>query len=336
MSTVTSGAFPHYRTGILTSGMRVDSVRDALRTPSVRLHAGDRRLDGRGSAGVPVMWKTASEIPTLPDMASPRRDRVQSVDRALDVLETVAAGGELGVSEVAGRTGLGVSTAHRLLASLADRGYVRQTSSHGRYGLGLKVLELAGGVQARTAALCAAARPHLEHIQHVTSETTNLVILDGGRVVYVDQVAGRHSMRMFTELGSSALAHTTGSGKAMLAYRPAEAIARVYPGAREPFERLTPRTHTTLAELHDEFVRIRRRGYALDDEEHEEGVSCVAAPVFDATATAFAAISISGPTSRIVHADTGELGRLLRRHAAEVSAEVGCEATPDGARGDAG
>jgi DNA-binding IclR family transcriptional regulator len=279
------------------------------------------------------MWKSASESPTLLRMTTQRRDRVQSVDRALDVLEAVAAGGELGVSEVAARTGLVASTAHRLLASLADRGYVRQTATHGRYRLGLAVLELAGGMQAQTAALTAAARPHLERIQSVTRETTNLVILVGDRVVYVDQVAGRHSMRMFTELGSSALAHTTGSGKAMLAYRPAEAIELMYARAREPFERLTPRTHTTLASLRDEFARIRRRGYALDDEEHEEGVSCVAAAVFDSTATAFAAISISAPTSRIVHADSGELGRLLCRHAAEVSAALGYDAAQERADG---
>jgi DNA-binding IclR family transcriptional regulator len=283
-----------------------------------------------------VLRSTAPGFPILKDVATQRRDRVQSVDRALDVLEALAAGDELGVSEVAARTGLVISTAHRLLASLADRGYVRQSTTHGRYRLGLKVLELAGGMQAQTAALCAAARPHLEHIQSATRETTNLVILVGDRVVYVDQVAGRHSMRMFTELGSSALAHSTGSGKAMLAYRPAEAIAELYPSDREPFERLTPRTRTTLASLHQELARIRRRGYALDEEEHEEGVSCVAAPVFDGTATAFAAISLSAPTSRIVHADTRELGRLLCRHAAEVSAGMGYEAAGEPARADTG
>ena len=274
--------------------------------------------------------ETAFRSRRLSHVTTPhKRDRVQSVDRALDVLEAVADAGELGVSEVAARTGLVVSTAHRLLASLADRGYVRQSATHGRYQLGLKVLELASGQQAQTAALCAAARPHLERVQSVTRETTNLVILVGDRVVYVDQVAGRHSMRMFTELGSSALAHTTGSGKAMLAYQPAQTIAQIYPRAREPFERLTPRTHTTLESLEAEFGRIRRRGYARDDEEHEEGVSCVAAPVFDGTGTAFAAISISAPTSRLVHADTAELGRLLHQQAMAVSSALGYQAALD-------
>jgi DNA-binding IclR family transcriptional regulator len=255
-------------------------------------------------------------------MSTERRDRVQSLDRALDVLEALGAAGHLGVSEVAERTGLVVSTAHRLLASLADRGYVRQAASHGRYALGFKVLELAGGIQARTAALCAVARPHLESICQATSETTNLVILDRDRVVYVDQVPGLHNVRMFTQVGSSALAHTTASGKAMLAHRPAEAISKLYPPAREPLERLTPRTQTTVASLQDDFVRIRRRGFAIDNEEHEDGVSCVAAPVIGA-GVAFAAISISAPTTRVVHADTTELGRLLSRHAAELSTALG-------------
>ena len=86
-------------------------------------------------------------------MSQPRRGRVQSVDRALDVLEALGAADHLGVSEIAARTGLVVSTTHRLLAGLADRGYVRQAEAHGHYSLGFKVLELAGGIQARTAAL---------------------------------------------------------------------------------------------------------------------------------------------------------------------------------------
>jgi IclR family acetate operon transcriptional repressor len=260
-----------------------------------------------------------------------RRDGVQSLDRALDVLETLAASGELGVTEVATRTGLVVSTAHRLLAGLANRGYVGQNPATGRYALGFKVLELAGGLEVRTAPLRAAARPHLERVQQATSETTNLVILDGDRVVYVDQVEGSHSVRMFTRLGSSALAHTTGSGKAILTHRPPEVIEKLYPRTREPFEAPTPRTLTTLEALRDDFVRIRRRGYALDTEEHEEGVSCVATPVFDRTGLACGAISISGPTARIAQAGTAALGELLRRHAVDASAALGHRGTPESA-----
>jgi DNA-binding IclR family transcriptional regulator len=278
------------------------------------------------------MRKEASEKRKLVAVDTPRRNRVQSLDRALDVLEALATARELGVSEIAARTGLVVSTAHRLLATLAERGYVGQNPASGRYTLGFKVLELVGGLEARTSALRTAAHPHLERIQQATGETANLVILEADRVVYVDQVEGSHSIRMFTELGSSVLAHSTGSGKAILAFRPADALARLYPRDREPFERLTARTITTLAGLRDDFVLIRRRGYALDNEEHEEGVSCVATPIFDASALACAAISISAPTARIVHAGTGELGRLLADHAAAISAALGYDAAPQRAR----
>ena len=266
-------------------------------------------------------------------MADPRRDRVQSVDRALDLLEALGESGDLGVSELAAQTGLVVSTAHRLLAGLADRGYVRQAASHGSYALGFKVLELAGGIQARTAALCAVARPHLEGIRQVTNETTNLVILDRDAVVYVDQVPGLHNVRMFTQVGSLALAHSTASGKSILASRSPDTVSKLYPPEREPLERLTQHTRTTLASLRGDFARIRKRGYAIDNEEHEDGVSCVAAPVFGG-GVAFAAISISAPTTRIVQADTGELGRLLRRHAEELSAEL--DDAPVGERPAAG
>jgi IclR family acetate operon transcriptional repressor len=274
------------------------------------------------------------ELRGVVPMPAPRRDRVQSLDRALDVLEALAGGEELGVSEVAARTGLVVSTAHRLLAGLADRGYVAQNRANGRYALGFKVLELAGGLEARTSMLRAAARPHLEALQRATGETTNLVILDADRVIYIDQVEGTHSVRMFTELGSSALAHTTGSGKAILAYRETETIEKLYPAAREPFERLTERTLTTSEALRDDFVRIRRRGYALDSEEHEVGVTCVATPVFDAGGAACGALSISGPTARMTQADAVALGRLIRRHATLVSAALGYHEAPGAARAD--
>jgi IclR family transcriptional regulator, acetate operon repressor len=269
-------------------------------------------------------------------MPEPRRGSVQSVDRALDVLEALSATGELGVSEVAARTGLVVSTTHRLLAALANRGYVAQNPANGRYLLGFKVLELTGGLEVLTSPLRAAARPHLERVQQATSETTNLVILDGDRVIYVDQVEGSHTVRMFTRVGRSALAHTTGSGKAILTYRPPDVIEKLYPRAREPFQRLTPRTLTTLDALRHDFARIRRRGYALDTEEHEEGVSCVATAVFDSTGFACGAISISGPTARMDGADTRELGRLLHSHAADISAALGYREIPEGARSGAG
>ena len=246
---------------------------------------------------------------------------VQSLERAFDLLEALADGGELGVTELAARTGLVPSTAHRLLTTLATRGYVTQSADNGRYLLGYKVVALSSGLEQRLARLKAVARPHLEQIQRATGETVNLVVLDADRVVYVDQVEGSRSVRMFTAVGTAALAHTTGSGKAILAFGPPEVAAALYDG-RE-LARLTPRTLVTLAALQDDFARIRRRGYAIDNEEHEEGVGCVATPLLDHTGQPCAAISVSGPTARILHVDTAELGALLLGHAATISTALG-------------
>src|SRR3954447_16622295 len=205
--------------------------------------------------------------------------RVQSLDRALDLIEALAAADELGVSEIASRTGLVPSTAHRLLGTLVARGYAAQRPSSGRYLLGYKLLELTSGLQDRLQRLPTAARPHLEAIQKETGETTNLVVLEGRDVVYVDSVSGTRSVRLFTEIGRAIPAHTSSAGKALLAWRdPADVEALLGQG---PFVSTTPRTLTSLEALQDDFPRIRRRGYSTDNEEHELGVACVATPILD-------------------------------------------------------
>lgn len=251
-----------------------------------------------------------------------RRDSVQSVSRAFDILEALAGNDELGVTDLATRTGLVPSTAHRLLATLAKRGYVSQRADSGRYALGYKLVELANGLEQELARLRRVARPHLEAVQTATEETTNLVVLDSDRVIYVDQVQGSRSVRMFTIVGAAALAHTTAAGKAILAFGSPEAVAALYP-ERDPLERLTTRTLTTVEALNDDLARTAKRGYAIDNEEHEEGVSCVAAPVLDRDGRPRAAISISAPTARVLHPDTAELGALLREHAERISAALG-------------
>lgn len=253
-----------------------------------------------------------------------RRDSVQSVERALDLLEELASGEALGVSELAGRTGLVPSTAHRLLATLARRGYVTQRRDSNRYAIGLRVLELASGLEDALAHLRRVARPELESVQRATGETTNLVVLDGERAVYVDQVQGSRSVRMFTIVGAAALAHTTAAGKAILAFGPPEDVEGLF-GRRDGLERLTPRTLTTVEAFIEDLERTKRRGYAIDNEEHEEGVSCIAAPVLGPDGLPRAAISISAPTPRIINADTGELGALLREHADRISAALGAQ-----------
>ncbi len=173
--------------------------------------------------------------------------RVQSLERALDLLEALASADELGVSDLAAKTGLVPSTAHRLLGTLVSRGYAAQSPTSGRYLMGYKLLELTSGLQDRLDRLRTAARPHLEAIQAQTGETTNLVVLEGRNAVYIESVSGTRSVRLFTEIGHAIPAHTSGSGKALLAWRAPADVEALLDGA--PLTASTPRTLTTLEAL---------------------------------------------------------------------------------------
>ena len=267
--------------------------------------------------------------PTMPKRREGGRSLVQSVSRSLDILEALASPGELGLVELAQRVELQPSTAHRLLATLTERGYALQNPETGRYLLSYKLLELASFVNARTTRLRALVRPYLASVQRITGETANLTVFEPPDVVFLDQVEGIHSVRMFTQVGHAVPAHTSGSGKAILAFQPPELVAELYPDGLPP---QTERTITTLATLQRELARIRKRGYAVDNEEHEEGVSCVAVPIFEHDGTVRAAISVSAPTARIHSADTAELGELLAGRAAEVSRALGYDGPLPGRR----
>jgi IclR family acetate operon transcriptional repressor len=256
--------------------------------------------------------------------------RVQTLERALDLLEALASADELGVSDIAARTGLVPSTAHRLLGTLVARGYAAQNPTSGRYLMGYKLLELTSGLQDRLGRLRTAARAHLEAIQERTGETTNLVVLEGRSVVYIDSVSGTRSVRLFTEIGRAIPAHTSGAGKALLAWREPAEVAALLDGVE--MLAATPHTLTSLDALQEDLARTRRRGYATDNEEHEPGVACVATPIFDRAGTPLAAISVSGPATRILHVDTADLAGLLREHAEQVRVALGPATRPPAGR----
>ena len=244
---------------------------------------------------------------------------MQAVARSFALLEAVADRGEARLVDVARQVGLHPSTAHRLLAALIGSGYVAQSPVTGRYRLGRKVVELARRSDARYTRLRAVARPHLEAIRAAVDESANLAALDDFSITYLDQVPSRRPVRLFAEPGRSVPAHSSGAGKAMLAFQDEGLLERLC--ASEPFDRSTANTITTAAALRDELARVRARGYALDDEEHDEGVSCVGAPVFDAE-FASAAISVSALSARLHRHGITELGELVVRHAREISREL--------------
>lgn len=244
------------------------------------------------------------------------RRSVQSVDRALDLLEGLAgADGETSITALALRTGLHVSTAHRLLATLLRRGYVRQNPDTSRYYAGAKLATLTEG-RSRYGELRLRARSLLAALAESTRETANLSVLDDNAAVYLETVPGPQMVRLFTTVGNRVPLHATGSGKALLAWLPAprrEAILE-----RIELSQHTSHTISDATVLRRALEEIRERGYAVDDEEFDEGVRCVAVPVGPLGAP-LAAISVSGPASRLGRPRLGELAPTLRRSAAELA-----------------
>ena len=242
--------------------------------------------------------------------------RVQSVERAFDLLHLIAltdAGAAL--SELAAQSGLPVPTIHRLLRSLVDSGHVVQLSSR-RYALGPRMLGL-GQSAGRT--LDAWAHPHLTRLAELTGETANLAMLDVDDVVYLAQASSqRHIVRMFTEAGSRVSPHCTGVGKALLAELPAETAREIVTTAGMPAR--TRHTITDLEELMEELARVRAAGHAVDNEEQELGVRCVAVVVRGVPATA---LSVSGPASRLTRPAMGRLVPAVRAAARHLGEALG-------------
>ncbi|KQP64498.1 IclR family transcriptional regulator [Nocardioides sp. Leaf307] len=227
------------------------------------------------------------------DQQTGKQGGVQSVHRALDLLEVVAGrGGHLTIGEIAAATDLPVPTTHRLLRTLVDRGYMRQMPNR-RYALGFRLVPL-GATAGSTVGVD--TEGVLSGLVDALGETANLAVLSGSRAQYVAQVPSRHTMRMFTEVGRQVDLHSTGVGKALLAQldddRALEHVRRVG---------LAPQTEHTLAteaDLLADLALVRERGYALDEQEQEAGVRCVAVAVGPGP-TSWMAVSVSGPVTRM-------------------------------------
>ncbi|MFI6794806.1 IclR family transcriptional regulator [Streptosporangium canum] len=242
---------------------------------------------------------------------------VQSVDRALDVLEALAErGGEAGLSEIAARTGLPYGTIHRLLRTLLVRGYVRQESDR-RYALGGALVRL-GEVAERMVGTW--AQPYLAKMVELSGETANLAVLEGDFIVYVAQVPSPRRLRMFAEVGRRVLPHSTAVGKVLMAGRPDTEVASLV--ERTGMPRRTANTITDLPGMLAELERVRDRGYAMDLGEEELGVHCLAVGVHDGSRMV-AAMSVSGPAERIDALDRDDLAEGMRKIANDFGAELG-------------
>src|SRR5919107_441149 len=220
---------------------------------------------------------------------------VQSVDRALAVLEILARDGHAGVSEIAGEMGIHKSTVSRLLGSLVVREMVHQNSERGKYQLGFGILRLASSIPGRLS-LVREARPVLENLAEEFKETVNLAVLRSNYAVNVDQAMGPSTLATYDWVGSLTPLHATSSGKILLAALSADERDAILKSTGLPSR--TPRTITNRKELETQLLDVARDGYGVVREEFEIGLTAVAVPVYNHLGAVVGAISISGPSFR--------------------------------------
>ncbi|KAB7707853.1 helix-turn-helix domain-containing protein [Bacillus aerolatus] len=226
-----------------------------------------------------------------------RDNVVKSVARALDVIRIVSASKKgLGVTEIAKQMDINKSSVFRILATLSQYGYIEQHEETGRYRLGYMFLDISSklldSLDVRTE-----ARPILKELENETNEVVHLVVYDEGEVVYIEKLDGNEALRMHSKVGKRAPVHCTSVGKAITSHLPATDVLDII--ERKGLPAHTSHTITEKDAFLKELAEVKRKGYALDLEENENGIRCIAAPVFDHAGNVAAAVSISGPTLRM-------------------------------------
>src|ERR1700736_4981453 len=237
----------------------------------------------------------------------PRDGGVQSVDRALSILETLAEDDEgYRLSDLAVRTGLSTSTVHRLLATLEKRRFVHFDRHESKWHVAAQSFAV-GATFARRRNFVAQAMPYLRKLRDQTRETANLAVVDDEFIIVLTRMESREIMRSLTKVGGRVPMVTSGVGKAVLATYSDEDVGAIVRHHGMP--RLTEKSIVRPSDLFKELATIRKQGFAVDDEEAEMGLRCVAAVVYNALAEPLAAISVSGLTSRVTDARLAEIGR---------------------------
>lgn len=246
---------------------------------------------------------------------------VQSLERALKILEVLGNHQKgLGVTELAHEVDLHKSTVHRLLGTLAQRGFVEQDSETERYKLGLKIIELSNKMLTNME-VRQEARPYLEELMQFANEVVHLCVLRQGEIVYIDKVECPSTIRMYSQIGRRGPVHSSGVGKAILAFLPQEEVVRILQDKGMP--RKTPNTITDIDEMLNHLAEIRLQGYSVDEVENELGIRCVAAPIWDHAGQVVASISVAGPESRVTRERVPELASKIKETGLMISHRLG-------------
>ncbi|CQD35909.1 glyoxylate bypass operon transcriptional repressor IclR [Yersinia mollaretii] len=249
--------------------------------------------------------------------------QVQSLTRGLKLLEYISeAQGSVALTDLAQQAGLPNSTTHRLLTTMQQQGFVRQVGDLGLWTMGAHAF-IVGSSFLQSRNLLAMVHPMLRRLMDESGETVNLAVLDHSdyQAIIIDQVQCTALMRMSAPIGGKLPMHASGAGKAFLSTLSDDQLVQLL--HKKGLHAYTQHTRTSPASLKENLALIRKQGYSFDDEEHALGLRCIAACLFDEHHEAFAAISISGPVSRITDDRVTELGALVIHAAKEITQSYG-------------
>ncbi|WP_169567233.1 IclR family transcriptional regulator [Sneathiella limimaris] len=256
-----------------------------------------------------------------PKTDATRTGQVQSLNRALSILNTVAESNSgLKLTEISKTLGLAPSTTHRLLTTLQEERYVQYDRDSSRWQIGIQAFVTGNGFLI-SRDLVTVARPHMRRLMEESGETVNLAISEGDDVIYMAQIESREMMRVYSKPGNRVPLHCSGVGKAILMMASDEEIARR--ALENGLNQLTDKTISSVEALTKELNESRKRGFAIDDEEHAVGLRCVASVIFDEYAEPFAAVSISGPAARVQPERLMELGEQVKAVSRQITAALG-------------
>jgi len=251
------------------------------------------------------------------------RYRIHVIDRAAQILDCFGFDHqELSVSEIGAKTGLHRSTAHRILMALEYNDLIKQNPSTGKYHLGIKLFKL-GHQAVSQLNLREICRPFLSRLMNDTKETIHLAVLDDDQVLYLDKVEGPHALRMPSRVGRYIPTYCTSLGKAMLSCLDDQEVKSIL--RRQTLKPHTENTVKNINQLLADLRSVRKRGYAVDNEEIEIGLRCVGAPLRDYTGGMVGAISVAAPSARLSEKNTPVIGRIVIAIAAEISEQLGFE-----------
>lgn len=248
------------------------------------------------------------------------QNTVQSVDRAMSLLKLLADSPGLTLSELAALSSEAPATVYRVLVTLQSHGLVEMEEPGQLWHVGAASFRIGTAFLRRTK-LAERARGPMQALMRATGETANLGIESRDEVLFLAQVETSEAIRAFFPPGTLSPMHVSGIGKALLAWYPERRVRAVI--AHRGLQGFTDLSLTSEPALLEDLVRIRDRGFAIDDQEKAEGMRCVAAPIFNEFGEPIAGLSVSGPSFRIGLADAGRIGEQVRRAADEVTEAIG-------------